>query len=190
MTLLETGWFSCSLHACARMIQTHEPVSYTHLDVYKRQIYYLKLGKGKNERKVFSSNSFNKYPFCKENILFMHAMTGCDTTSCFHNKGKNSIFKSFEIKSKKNPELTAAVQVFSQPNQSHEIILKSGHICLLNIYNASQKVKDINESRYISFTKAVVKKRAVNLATLPPTADAAKYHFFRVYSVSLYTSFY
>ena len=31
------------------------------------------------------------------------------------------------------------------------------------------------------FTKSVAKKKAVNLASLPPTADAADQHFYRVY---------
>lgn len=42
-------------------------------------------------------------------------------------------------------------------------------------------MQSINELRYIMFTKSVVKNKAVNLATLPPTSDAAKQHFFRVY---------
>lgn len=66
------------------------------------------------------------------------------------------------------------MQVF---HQSHEIILKSKHIRLLNVYNASRKVKDVNEYRYISLKKVVVKKRAVNLATLPSTAGAANITF-------------
>ena len=67
--------------------------------------------------------------------------------------------------------------MFSQPNHPHEIFFRNGHVYLLNIYNVSSKIKAVNEYRYICFTKAVVKKKAVNLATLPSTADATKYHF-------------
>ena len=56
---------------------------------------------------------------------------------------------------------------------------------MLHIYNAPKNVNCINKLRYIIFSKSVasksIRKKAVNLASLPPTLDAAKYHFFRSY---------
>ena len=50
--------------------------------------YFLKLGKQGKDNKVYLSNSFNNYPFCKEYIWFLHAYTGCNTTSSYLNRGK------------------------------------------------------------------------------------------------------
>lgn len=49
-----------------------------------REIYFLKPSRGKVQQKIFSSKSLeNSFPKCKEHILFLHAFTGCDTTSTF-----------------------------------------------------------------------------------------------------------
>ena len=31
-----------------------------------------------------------------KNVLFLHAITGCDTTSAFYRRGKTAVFKMFE----------------------------------------------------------------------------------------------
>lgn len=55
-----------------------------------REIYFRKPAKGKVLQKVFSSMSLEKTsPMCKKHIPFLHAFTGCDTTSAFYNRGKN-----------------------------------------------------------------------------------------------------
>lgn len=61
-------------------------------------IYFRKPGKGKVQSKMYSSKSLASYPKCQAYILFLHAMTGCDTTSALYNKGKLKIFKLFEKK--------------------------------------------------------------------------------------------
>lgn len=144
----------------------------------EREIFFLKLGKGKEARKVYSSKSLDHMPFCKKNVLFLHAISGCDTTSCFYFKGKNSIFKSFE---KASSEVKNAVEIFKQKNQSVESISENGISCILQMYNAGKKIKCLNELRHVIFLKNIVKEKAVNLASLPPTNDAAAQHCFRVY---------
>lgn len=55
----------------------------------QKQLFFLKPGKGKVDTKIYSStNSIDHYNFGREHILFLHAVTGCDTTSTFFNKGK------------------------------------------------------------------------------------------------------
>lgn len=108
----------------------------------------------------------------------IHAISGCDTTSCFYFKGKNSIFKSFE---KASSEVKNAVEIFKQKNQSVESISENGISCILQMYNAGKKIKCLNELRHVIFLKNIVKEKAVNLASLPPTNDAAAQHCFRVY---------
>ena len=42
---------------------------------------------------IYDSNSF-KYLKIKKLIGFLHAFTGCDTTSCFFKQGKNILIKT------------------------------------------------------------------------------------------------
>lgn len=131
-----------------------------------------------NDNIVYSSKRFDNYPFCKVNILFLHALTGCDRTSCFYNKGEKSLFQHFEKNN--NERLRVAICYFYRENADKNLIFENGVKCILHVYKAPKKVQSLNELRYILFRKSVVKK-AVNLATLPPTSDAARQHFFRVY---------
>lgn len=105
-----------------------------------KKIYLLKPTRGTMSASLFSSdNSFRKYKFCKENILFLHALTGCDTTSCFYGKGKKSVFNSIEKKSI-NSDLKEAIDEFKLENQPQTSIYKNGLLILLYMYNAPQKL--------------------------------------------------
>ncbi|GBN69822.1 hypothetical protein AVEN_121511-1 [Araneus ventricosus] len=48
-----------------------------------RIIYFLEPGKAQIETKMYSSQSLTSYLKCQAYILFLHAITGCDTTSAF-----------------------------------------------------------------------------------------------------------
>lgn len=144
----------------------------------EREIFLLKMGRDKIARTVYSSKSLDHMPFCKKNVLFLHALSGCDTTSCFYLKGKNSIFRSFE---NAGTEVKNAVEVFMQKDQSAISILENGISCILQVYKAQKKIKCLNELRHVIFMKNVVKQKAVNLGSLPPTNDAAIQHCSRVY---------
>jgi len=56
-------------------------------------IYFLKPGKGQTETKMYSSQSLTSYSKCQAHILFLHAITGCDTTSALYQRGKTKVFK-------------------------------------------------------------------------------------------------
>ncbi|GBO42625.1 hypothetical protein AVEN_248454-1, partial [Araneus ventricosus] len=54
-------------------------------------ILMLKEGKGKIEDRFYSSNDLrnsNLVTECKKSILFLHTISGCNTTSGFYGKGK------------------------------------------------------------------------------------------------------
>lgn len=149
-----------------------------------KKTFFLKPSKGKVASRVYSLKSFNKYPFCKENILFLHAVTGCDTTSSFFGKGKKIAISLMENKSK-NINLKNAIEAFKIVGQSHESIFENGITFLLSLYGAPEKTTCIDEYRYVSFAKAVANNtktlKPVKLESLPPTSDAARQHFYRVY---------
>ncbi|KAF0748921.1 Uncharacterized protein FWK35_00020834, partial [Aphis craccivora] len=54
----------------------------------REKVYFLKPGKGKVETKIYSPDCMDHYNNGRDIILFLHAVTGCDTTSTFFNKGK------------------------------------------------------------------------------------------------------
>lgn len=112
----------------------------------------------------------------KEHILFLHAFTGCDTTSAFYNKGKNQFFKIFNSDNK----LRAAAETFMIENISEEELNNAGFHCILTLYGA-KTAKSLNELRYKRFVTLVSKDKSVQLSSLPPTEDAAKQHIKRVY---------
>lgn len=143
-----------------------------------REIYFLKPSRGKVQQKIFSSKCLEKsLPNCKEHILFLHAFTGCDTTSAFFNKGKIKFAKNFE----KRIDLHDSVKVFENINEDPNNILQAGVACILSLYGAPSKAHDLNTLRYNSFIKATAKNTSVLLSSLPPTTDAAFEHLKRVY---------
>ena len=83
------------------MVQTVKlkPVSYTHLDVYKRQRMY-------SSTDLQSSSILRNF---EEYILFIHAISGCDTTSGFFGKGKQQYVQMFNWKK----DLDSVVHVFN-----------------------------------------------------------------------------
>ena len=147
-----------------------------------RTVYCLKLAKGRQTiSKLYSSNSLNSYPYCKENILFIHAVSGADTTSCLYGRGKQNIFETINQKMQSDEEIKNAVESFKNPNQSKEQIFQNGIKCLLAIYKAPKRMKSLNALRFHKFSRSVVNKKTAKLASLPPTEDAARYHCYRVY---------
>lgn len=150
----------------------------TALSPIDREIYFRKPPKGKIPQKVYSSKSIETIlPKCKEHILFLHAFTGCDTTSAFFQRGKNVFANNFE----KRLDLQNAATIFKNECKDVDDILKAGVTCTLALYGAPQKIKDLNTLRYNSFLKATGKNTCVKLPSLPPTVDAAFGHFKRVY---------
>ena len=56
-------------------------------------------------------------------LLFIHAFTGCDTTTCIFGIGKKSVFQKL-LKGHSN--LQSCVNIFVSPNQSIDSIAKLG----------------------------------------------------------------
>ncbi|KYN28694.1 hypothetical protein ALC57_01884 [Trachymyrmex cornetzi] len=64
---------------------------------HNREVYFLKPGRGKIERSIYLSTvALKSYPHSKNFILFLHAFSGCNTSSAFYNHGKNTFIQKFE----------------------------------------------------------------------------------------------
>lgn len=139
--------------------------------------FFKKPGKNNVETKIYSTDSLNKYPNCKKNILFLHAMTGCDTTSALFGKEKMKVLKMFE----KRCDLNNSAEIFQQENCSRDVIVNAGIHFLLAMYGASTSEHSIDNYRYCSFAKLTKQSTAVKFSLLPPTSSAAQQHIYRVY---------
>ncbi|KAI4476357.1 hypothetical protein M0804_013672 [Polistes exclamans] len=139
-------------------------------------IYFLKPGRAQQRTEIYSSKSLSAYPKCQNYILFLHAITGCDTSSAMYRKGKTSVFKLFE----KN-DLTNCAKVFTKINSTPQTINTEGIRFLLAVYRAPKKITCINKYRYLTFVKNTRNKKQIQLSCLPPTSASAIQHLYRVY---------
>jgi hypothetical protein len=146
--------------------------------VKKNALYILKPGKGKISQQIYSTKSIIDKTVA-DHILFLHAFSGCDTTSALVNQGKMKFINVL----RKNPDLNEIIQVFKNPNVDPEIIAKAGER-VLELYSysnvKSKKSMSLNNYRYACFTTSAFKSK-FNIASLPPTEAAARQHSFRTY---------
>ncbi|GBO27950.1 hypothetical protein AVEN_217997-1 [Araneus ventricosus] len=79
----------------------------TGLAPMKDNLYFRKCGKGRTSDVLYSTKSF-KYKFCRM-ILFIHAFSGCNTTSALFGHGKTKFCSLLE----KNRHLEEKYKYFS-----------------------------------------------------------------------------
>lgn len=112
-------------------------------------------------------------------LLFIHAVTGCDTTSAPYRKGKKIPFKRLT----EDAALRTQVQVFNNPNSSADVIAAAGEAFLLRMYGAKPD-DSLDKARYHMYLRTVAKQKVnarFDLAILPPTTAAARQHSLRVF---------
>jgi hypothetical protein len=146
------------------------------------QVYLYKQGVGKCPDKVFSiRNIREQLSELSTSLLFLHAMTGCDTTSALYRQGKK---KAFNLLQKMKELRRDVVNVFNDPTSSPDSVYSAGEHFLLALYGAPKSTTSLNDHRHKRFMKAVANcpvQNQMQLAALPPTSAAAKEHSFRVY---------
>jgi len=107
---------------------------------------------------------------CKT-ILFLHALTGCDTTSKPYGVGKASGLAKVE-------SLEMVASVFYEEDQLQSNIDAAGGIALAILYGCA----DLDSGREYKFKEKVLStSNYVPPERLPPTSDAARFHSRRVY---------
>lgn len=137
--------------------------------------YFMKPGRGKVSQQIYSSSSL-KEKAATENILFLHAFSGCDSTSAIFGHGKTKFIKVLV----QNPDLLPLAQLFLTPNADLQAIAKAGNKFLLRLYGCKDENITLNGYRYQYFIKNAYKSKH-NIASLPPTEAAAEQHSFRTY---------
>ena len=105
------------------------------------------------------------------NILFIHAFLGCDTTSRLYGIGKGCSL----IKFKASSTFHEQAQVFNSNSVSMQDVVDAGEKTLIIVYNG--KLTDTLDSlRHKHCEKVTSKTSHVKPQPLPPTSAAAKYH--------------
>ncbi|VDH92473.1 Hypothetical predicted protein [Mytilus galloprovincialis] len=110
-------------------------------------------------------------------LPFIHAFSGCDTTSRVFGLGKGALLK----KVKSSAYLQDQSQLFLQKSSKDQVV-KAGEEVLVDLYSGVQSVEGLDLLRYRKFaSKVVVGNVFVQVHTLPPTSDAAKLHSMRTF---------
>lgn len=109
-------------------------------------------------------------------LLFIHAWSGCDTTSATFGQGKTSLLK----KMKESKELQQISVLMSDPDVTAEQVAKAG-IRLIVVMYGGKKQDSLNGLRYAKFMEMVSSSKSLDPQKLPPTERAAHFHSLRVH---------
>ena len=111
----------------------------------------------------------------KAQLLFVHAWSGCDTTSATFGQGKTTLLK----KIKESNKLQQISYLMNNADASPEQIGKAG-IQVFIIMCGGKQGDTLNTLRYIKFMEMVSSGTTLDPQKLPPTERAAYYHSLRV----------
>lgn len=74
-----------------------------------------------------------------------------------------------------------AIECFKNQNLPHETVFANGETVLLSIYKLPENITTLQAARSWTFNHLSRNRTAIKLECLPPTAEAARQHFYRVY---------
>jgi hypothetical protein len=110
-------------------------------------------------------------------ILFVHAYTGCDTTSRIYGIGKRTAFHKLE----KESSLQSIANAFLSPNQTCVTIEQLGQKAMCELFSA-KVCGSLTSLRHSVLNKKVASAKSfVTPERLPPTESATTYHSLRAY---------
>ena len=111
-------------------------------------------------------------------LMFIHAMTGSDTTSRIFGVGKKT---AFQYLAKGDPVLRSCSIAFTIPNQTTELIDNLGCQAMAVPFGG-KGIDSLVTVRYYIFSKKIVSASSfVARERLPPTESATKLHCRRTY---------
>ena len=111
------------------------------------------------------------------NILFMYAILGCDTTSRLYGLGKGLSLKRFTS----SALLRDKAEQFYKKDATVDAVIDAGEVSLVCLYSGKEG-DNVNGLRYAKFCdKVATNKVHIRPQTLPPVSAAVRYHSMRVY---------
>ena len=131
---------------------------------------WINFGVGKHVRVIAAHNIASSLGVDKSRALpFFHALTGCDTTSCFSHRGKKSAWETWNV----YPEVTNAFLDLCELQEGDitKETIKILERFVVILYDRTSEQEDLNSCR-----KQLFSKRSCTLELLPPTSDAFMLH--------------
>jgi len=117
---------------------------------------------------------------CKKNrLLFVHAITGCDTTSSLFGKGKRTAWKMLDV-----DDVDKITAVFNNPKSKKGTIAESGEKFLVKLFGGGNEYPTLDELCGCIYARTIVKQPVTatfDFASLPPTSSASEQHSFRTF---------
>ena len=112
-----------------------------------------------------------------DNILFIHALLGCDTTSGVYGLGK----KVAIAKMKTSTLFQEQAQIFMNDGATQDDIAQAGEKAMVCLYkgNPGQSINDLRLQRFAAKTSSSMVP--VQSSSLPPTSAANKFHSLHVF---------
>ena len=111
------------------------------------------------------------------NILFIHAILGCDTTSRLYGIGKGMSLSKF----KASGMFREQAKVFCSDSAPTHDVIEAGEKAVVLLYNG-MLTDALDSLRHKRFCEKVASKTThIKPQSLPPTSAAVKYHSLRVY---------
>lgn len=111
-------------------------------------------------------------------LLFVHAFTGCDTTSRIFSVGKHTAFQKLVDG---EATIQSCANVFLHPHQDRKAIEDHGTRAMAVLFGG-KSADSLASLRYNFFTKKLITAKAfVGPERLPPTESSTKFHCQRVY---------
>jgi len=112
-----------------------------------------------------------------EQLLVIHAISGCDTTSALFGHGKASIYRQISS----HPDTLTLTRAISAPTATCESVAQAGKQLLKIIYGGKLG-ETLNKLRYVRYMQLVARSvTRPRPERLPPTERAAYYHLLRVH---------
>jgi hypothetical protein len=110
-------------------------------------------------------------------LLFIHALSGCDTTSSMFGLGKATSYKKIT----RRGELASQIDVFGNLEASHSQITEAGMPVLAMLYGGNL-TDSLDHLRYVQYLNLLATSSVrLRPERLPPTTNAAAYHLYRVH---------
>ncbi len=111
-----------------------------------------------------------------ENILFLHAWSGCDTTSATFGQGKTAILK----KLKQSVEIQNISIILNDIEATPDTVGTAGCQLFVLMYGGN-RIESLNTLRYVKYMEMVASSKKIEPQKLPPTPRAAYFHSLRVH---------
>jgi hypothetical protein len=137
-------------------------------------LYFFKPGRGKVAPIVYHPQTTTETSLV-EHMLFIHAISGCDSTSALFQQGKVTLKTVI-----RHNDLYPYIRRFSNPNSTPKEITEAGERFLVALYGGNHITTNLNKLRFKSYITSVYKMHG-NIASVPPTEAAAEQHSLRVF---------